>query len=279
MERTLEAFFHILLKMPGARLLLFSQLLWLVFPCGNACSQSSEDVADIQLLADGLMDDWSISALFNIKVPCTESLISVFVHNDLETENISTHLYCQITASVVGQINALLNLSAIPEISLYLANKKFFDMTLNTAPWIQATTINGNMFLRYDSSLSDESRRTIKHETVHAYIYALAGPKVPAWMEEGLAQMIAGEVADKPSQTYHNRPSLRALRKEFSLEDKDLLAEQYLISANAVRLLVKDFGFTGIGDYLKKISYGYSHERAFSAIFRITEADLEKKLL
>jgi hypothetical protein len=274
MERRIDAFFLVLLKIPSARILLFCQLFWFVFPCCIALSQSTEDIYKIHIVADG-----SISKLFNLKIPCTESLISVFVHNDIQTDDNSTRLYCQITASVISQINALLNLSSTPEISLYLANKKFFDLTLKTKPWIKATTINGKVFLIYDSLLSEDSRKTIKHETVHAYTYAVAGSKVPAWLEEGLAQIIAGEVTEKSSKDFRNKPSLRALRNNFNLEDKELLAEQYLISEKVVRLLVKEFGFSSIGDYLKKLSYGYSHERAFSAIFMITESKLEKKLM
>jgi len=125
--------------------------------------------------------------------------------------------------------------------------------------------------------MNDETRKAIHHEVMHAYIYGIARDKVPAWIEEGLSQMVSGQelVIDLKSLSNWKRPHLKDLQKDFhylSHEDAELA---YLISHKAVKRLVKDQGFKSFGAYLRDLSNGKNHQEAFINAFGKGENELD----
>ncbi len=122
--------------------------------------------------------------------------------------------------------------------------------------------------------------RILRHEYVHAVIHDLAGgPRVPVWLNEGLAQHFEPRTATKDPQALakeiHRRgllPPLRALEGSFGRLDSRMAAIAYDLSAAAVAYAVERYGLYRLRGVLDEVAKG----RPFPDAFRDQVVPLEE---
>lgn len=126
--------------------------------------------------------------------------------------------------------------------------------------------------------------RALRHEYVHAVVAELSGNKCPAWLDEGLAQLIEG----KPNPVLG--PALRKwiendtamplswLESGFTTLDDSLVPAAYAQSLFATRTLVNSHGFDSIRRYLQALQGGESTESAFRTAFGKSQTEFETQL-
>lgn len=110
----------------------------------------------------------------------------------------------------------------------------------------KAVTVDGEIYISsefFDSTL-------IRHELLHAVIFALVKSQVPWWIEEGLAQIFSGEW-DVDEQ---NIP-------------KSKIEKKYKDARQRVYALVNKSGFKSFGTYLNLIRGGVSEPNAYRIVF------------
>lgn len=97
------------------------------------------------------------------------------------------------------------------------------------------------------------SQENIRHETLHALVYGLVGDKMPWDMEEGLAQILSGELAS------------------FSDKSRDstanIVERRYDLARLKVSKLVERCGFRSFGKYLDLLKTGNTERYSYNRVF------------
>lgn len=129
-----------------------------------------------------------------------------------------------------------------------------------------------------------EMNRALRHEYVHAFVAQLSNYKCPAWLDEGVAQIIEGPanpvLAPALREWALENPifPLDELRNGFTTMDEYAVPAAYAQSFFATRKLIQTKGFSAIVKYLKELSTGKSEEQAFRIAFKQDQAQFEKSL-
>jgi hypothetical protein len=168
---------------------------------------------------------------------------------------------------------------------LKLSNRAQFEILLRDdtskedviPSWSEAVTIDGIIYLPVSLLEDSDFDKILQHEVFHAYIYSLCSNRVASWIEEGLALIMSGQ-----TPAYQLPPAsllpLRTLRNDFQNLETDHAVLAYHTSLAAVRKLLKEYSFSDFGEYFRKISIGYPHERALASVFKVSEKEIEKKI-
>ena len=127
-------------------------------------------------------------------------------------------------------------------------------------------------------------KRALRHEYVHAVVAELSDSRCPAWLDEGLAQLIEGEpnpllgpALRKWAKT--SAPmSLDSLQNGFTLLDDSLVPAAYAESLFATRTLVNRRGFAAIRSYLTHLHENRPLAEAFELSFGEKQEAFEKQL-
>ncbi len=207
--------------------------------------------------------------------------------SEIDIYNISpeseSELLCGIVTGTSAQISSLLKIPVNFKPSVSVLTSKEFQSETGAPSWSQGIFIDGVIYVSGSriKSMDQEFRLMIKHETFHAFIYNISAFELPAWLEEGLAQLISGETKEQGKRFYkpgRSRPKLKNLRSDFHKLPKHLVLDAYDYSLLAARHLVALKGFEKVGEYLLKITNGYSSDEAFIETFEMTESELEKSI-
>ena len=145
-----------------------------------------------------------------------------------------------------------------------------------------APTWTSAMFFRGEISIPVETdkpwsaqqlSRALRHEYVHAVVAEISGGKCPAWVDEGLAQVIEG----RPNTILG--PALRAwlenddplpmnwLDGGFTTLNDDLVPVAYAQSYFATKSLINQKGFGAVSRYLQLLKAGSPADNGFQAAF------------
>jgi len=120
---------------------------------------------------------------------------------------------------------------------------------------------------------SAELRRVLEHELVHAIVAAIAGPTVPAWLNEGLATALErdgtewAEAARTPSQLVAELP------REFRNLMPAQAREAYATSTRVVLRLLEQHGSAAVVELLRGIGRGLPFLEAFQGAVGTTFDD------
>lgn len=131
-----------------------------------------------------------------------------------------------------------------------------------------------------------ELRRAIRHEYTHAVLAEVSGRKCPAWLDEGIAQMMEDDVnpllAPALARWAKNHGSeampLSWLQNGFMTLDESIVPAAYAESLFASRLLVQKWGYKAVLDYLHNIALGFDSSRSFLLAFGVSEREFERAL-
>jgi len=168
----------------------------------------------------------------------------------------------------------------------FLSPEEFRRQT-GSPSWTSAMYFQNEITIPIDpSGLIDEIeiRRALRHEYVHAVIAELSDSKCPAWLDEGLAQLIEGKPNPLLGPALRNwMPDNEALPLSwlnygFTTLDSSIVPVAYAQSLFAARTIVNTLGFTAIRNYLFALRQGVNEEEAFSRAFHSSKSDFENKL-
>jgi len=190
-------------------------------------------------------------------------------------------MLCNVASTALMQIRHLLSIPDINiPVNIFLVSESHFFKEMEAPLWAEALSVDGTIYLPHQYLEAENINKTIHHEILHAIVYHIAGNRVPAWLEEGLAQILSGQVDPNAQIPKLNgsKTSIRSLRGGSSYQDKDEADLAYSIAVYAVSTLAKEHGFSTFGTYLSKLALGYSHARAFQTAFEETEEDLELRI-
>jgi tetratricopeptide (TPR) repeat protein len=113
-------------------------------------------------------------------------------------------------------------------------------------------------------------RRILYHEYTHAVVRAIT-PRVPTWLNEGLAQYFEGREIDGRQKEILRRiaqagklPPLSNLEGSFMGLDSDQAVFAYLFSLSSVRYMIDSFGMYRVKAILEELAAGANTGKAIS---------------
>lgn len=164
-----------------------------------------------------------------------------------------------------------------PAVRVVLYDPEDFDRLTGLGDWA-AGVFDGVVRVSVrDLARGQAWREVLVHELVHAFVQAAAGPGVPGWLNEGLAQLLEG----RPGELARRREQLQGVelfpleRLEGSLagwQDPAAIARAYTQSLVFVEYLRQTYGDEALRRTLLAIPKGVSPQAAFR---EWTSVDLE----
>lgn len=188
-------------------------------------------------------------------------------------------LLCNDVSVTLKQLHALFGLKNEKAIEIHVYNEASYVIETAAPYWIEAIFADGIIYISSEKIKKNDLqfRMHLKHEVFHAYLFQITTEPIPAWLEEGLAELISGEDTNSTIRISSD-VSLSQLHVEFHKLPKDKIRDAYDYALLAVKFLIADHGFKKMGVYLNKIKNGYSSEEAFTDTFRLTESELETSI-
>ena len=128
-------------------------------------------------------------------------------------------------------------------------------------------------------------KRAVRHEYVHAVISELSGQRCPAWLDEGVAQLLEGKINPllgpalrKWVEDSDEAIPLNWLENGFTTLSNDMVPAAYAQSLFATRTIVNRLGFKAIRNYLRLLKHGVSESVAFRLAFKQRKSEFESQL-
>lgn len=129
-----------------------------------------------------------------------------------------------------------------------------------------------------------ELHRALRHEYVHAVIAEITNYRSPAWIDEGIAQLLEGQINPLLGPALRNwiktspAMTLNSLENGFTTLPAELVPAAYAESLFASRTLIRQYGFPAAVKFLVLLGEGKSEPEAFLLAFNETEAAFETRL-
>lgn len=130
----------------------------------------------------------------------------------------------------------------------------------------------------------DQLKRALRHELLHFITAEMSHNRCPAWLDEGIAQLLEGQPnpllgpALRTWLTQDNPLPLDWLEHGFTMLEDDMVPAAYAQSLFAARTLVNSYGFKKVTAYIRNLGSGMTNEAAFGAAFDSPFSDFEQKL-
>lgn len=168
----------------------------------------------------------------------------------------------------------------------YMAPDEFSRKT-GAPAWTNAMYFRGQISIPLTTSNLRSGKdlvKAIKHEYVHAFLGEITRHKCPAWLDEGLAQLLEGKPNSILGPALRNwirsnrAIKLDRLQHGFTTLNSEMVPAAYAQSLFATRSLVNRYGFSGMRDYLLALGKGGDPKAAFQTAFGISEAKFEASL-
>ena len=169
----------------------------------------------------------------------------------------------------------------------FLTPEEFRNYT-GAPAWTSAMYLRGEVSIPVSKEKRPnpiELRRAIRHEYTHAVVAELSGKHCPAWLDEGIAQMMEGDVNPllgpalrKWSAANNEAMPLEWLQNGFMGLSDSIVPAAYAQSLFATRLIVERLGYSAILKYLSELKRGDAEQTAFQTAFGLPESEFEEKL-
>lgn len=168
-------------------------------------------------------------------------------------------------------------------VTLY-TEQAFFDVT--HAPSWSGAINDGKLRIPVNglNSVTPELRRVLKHELAHSFINHLSAGRCPAWLHEGIAQMLEpntlgadGHALALVFKTQQEIP-LNALEASFTNFSGVQAYVAYAESLATVSYINETYGMGDIQRILQRLSEGNSTEAALRATIHSDYGQLESEL-
>ena len=127
-------------------------------------------------------------------------------------------------------------------------------------------------------------RRSLRHEIVHAFVAARSSERCPAWLDEGLAQLLGGREDIDGESVLLNRMKQQGLFRFADFElillstDKKRAIAGYQQALFATNTLVNRFGMKRIRNFFGRLRQGSDIHSSFAAAFDVSYEDFENQV-
>ncbi|MCA8925553.1 MAG: tetratricopeptide repeat protein, partial [Planctomycetes bacterium] len=118
-------------------------------------------------------------------------------------------------------------------------------------------------------SAPGEARRLLAHEYTHALLHSVGGSKVPAWLQEGLAQLAEGSSLPAPPRR-GQAPTLAQLSQSFAQAGAAEAARRYAAAAHFVRHLSARGGMPLLLEVVERIGRGEAPADAVEHVYGVS---------
>jgi tetratricopeptide (TPR) repeat protein len=163
-------------------------------------------------------------------------------------------------------------------------NRAFFDVT--QSPSWAGGVYDGKLRIPVEgvTAVTPELQRVMKHELTHSFISYMTNNRAPAWVQEGIAQMLEpralGQYGPVMSHAFqqHKQAPMRVLEGTFAQYSSSQAMVAYVESLAAAEYLRSTIGMSGIQKILERIGSGDSPEAALKAVNRTSYAQFEDEM-
>lgn len=162
-----------------------------------------------------------------------------------------------------------------------------FKKSTGAPEWTSAMFYRGEISipLRNNKSVNiNEMKRALKHEYAHAIIADLSNFRCPAWLDEGMAQILEGQVNPVLGPALRNWVAgnellpLSWLMNGFTSLENKLVPVAYAQSLFATRKIIEEKGFETILEYLKLLKNNSIEKEAFEKAFKTSKKEFMRNL-
>lgn len=185
------------------------------------------------------------------------------------------------------ELSQLFDFAPSDKVLIRFFSPKEFHRHTGAPEWTSAMYLRGEISIPLPERKPinrEQIGRAVKHEYVHAVTAELSGRSCPAWLDEGVAQIIEGDPNPLLGPALRrwlksNEPMpLSWLKNGFTSMSNELVPAAYAQSLFATRLLVDAHGFKAVKRYLVSLKQGNSDRTAFKSAFGQEQATFEAEL-
>jgi tetratricopeptide (TPR) repeat protein len=196
-------------------------------------------------------------------------------------------LRAQILATLEGDYRDLSNdLGSSPKniyVSLY-TDQAFFDVT-HAAAWTSAVN-DGKIRIPISGvkAVTPEMASVLRHELTHSFVAQITHGRVPAWLNEGIAEleqgMTTGAIGPRLAALYASgrQIPLNQLEGEFQDYSSAEASVAYAESLAAVEYIRTTYGLGDLARLLHRLGEGQSVESALRGTVHAGYAELEQEI-
>jgi tetratricopeptide (TPR) repeat protein len=164
------------------------------------------------------------------------------------------------------------------------SEKVYFDVT--QAPKWSGAVYDGKLRIPIAgvTEVTPEIRSTLKHELTHSFIHAMTHDNCPAWLNEGIAQLME----PRSSVPYRRglarmfregkQAPLQALEAPFARFDAEQATIAYLESLLTVEYLKAEYGSRALTQMLESLGAGSRVEEALQTVTHHSYHDIERSV-
>lgn len=218
---------------------------------------------------------------FTLYFPSTPSGHETRGVDDLARNSLS------ILNSTYDELKDSLKVEPKAKVVLRFMNPHEFHEHTNAPSWTSAMFLRGEISIPITSSQKvnlKELTRAIRHEYTHAVVAELSAKGCPAWLDEGLAQLLEGETnpllgpALREWIVENDSLPLTWLQNGFLSLNDQLVPVAYAQSLFATRLLIHESGYQAMSRYFRELAQGTSGPDAFQLAFGTTQKEFDRSL-
>lgn len=207
--------------------------------------------------------------------------------NDLLfTKNIADQALTVLNATA-DEYSKTFGILASKRVILKFLSPDEFRRQTGAPAWTSAMFYRGEISIPFTRSRGinfAELRRALRHEYVHAVFAEISDYKCPAWLDEGVAQLLEGQpnpllgpALRKWGSTNPAMP-LDWLQNGFTTLDAEIVPAAYAESLFATRVLVESFGYPAVVAYLRELRIGVPELDAFRDAFGLERKSFERNI-
>ncbi len=192
-----------------------------------------------------------------------------------------------ILDSTLDEYGKLFQVQPEEKVVLRFLSPEDFRKETGAPAWTSAMFYRGEISIpmRGSNGLNySELNRALRHEVVHAMTAEISNYRCPAWLDEGLAQMMEGKANPLLGPALRNwiasneAMPLEWLQNGFTTLDAKIVPAAYAQSLFATRQLVEQSGFNAAVTYLTLLKQEVPEQLAFYKAFEMERSAFEATL-
>lgn len=185
------------------------------------------------------------------------------------------------------ELTRILGYSSTQPVVLRFLNRDEFRKQTGAPVWTNAMFFRGEITIPVEDERGLDQKelyRALRHEYVHALVADFSGYRCPAWLDEGLAQIIEGDPnpllgpALRKWISRNEAMPLDWLENGFTTLNDSMVPAAYAQSLFITRTLINRRGFESVKRYLQELRSGEAPEEAFSKAFNFSQKEFENQL-
>ena len=185
------------------------------------------------------------------------------------------------------QLSNLLNKSPKRKVILNFVTPTQFTKITGAPSWTSAMYFRNEITIPLSKEArngKDDLKRALKHEYIHAIIAELSDYGCPAWLDEGIAQLLEGPANPLLGPALRDwikqNPAmpLNWLQDGFITLDPKLVPAAYAHSLFFSKKIIEKNGYKAISNYLDYLKNKKNPKTAFSMAFNKSELAFEKEM-